>query len=200
MNSPNYAYFLGPKKISSSSNYLESLNAQRNVKRRNTEKQFGQQNHPKAQNEENSGSKARFIRRNECSQKEQNNQDMPSANIFNNRTRTRNYPITHMYTLSSKKESNQKKKEKAKVNINATKLKSGLCDLISDNGSSKAKNHKDNISYSSNISNNRAKIESDYVKRIIEKIANDAVGKIAKQNASFLDSLNSLLSKYFKKQ
>ena len=34
MNSPNYAYFLGPKKISSSSNYLESLNAQRNVKRR----------------------------------------------------------------------------------------------------------------------------------------------------------------------
>ena len=124
---------------------------------------------------------------------------MPSANIFNNRTRIRNYPITHMYTLSSKKESNHKK-EKAKVNINATKLKSGLCDLISYNGSSKEKSHKDNISYSSNISNNRAKIESDYVKRIIEKIANDAVEKIAKQNASFLDSLNSLLSKYFKKQ
>ena len=71
MNFPNYAYYFGKKKISSSSNYLESFNAPRNVKRRNKEKapnQFGQQNHPKAQNEENSGSKARFIRRNECNQ------------------------------------------------------------------------------------------------------------------------------------
>ena len=113
MNSFNYAYYPVKKNIIRSSNYLENLNAPRNVKRRNTEKvpnQFGQQNHPKAQNEENLGSKARFIRRNECNQKDQNSQDMPSANNFNNKTRTRNYPIVHIYSPSSKRESTQKKK------------------------------------------------------------------------------------------
>ena len=138
---------------------------------------------------------------------------MPSANKFNNRTR--NYNIPHIYSLSSKKESTQKKKENSNVNIDAIKLKFGLIDLISNNGSnngsSKVKSNRDNISYYSNISKNRAKIESDSVKEIIEKVANDAVAKIANenkkflkelktQNTSFLGSLNSLFSKYFKKQ
>ena len=227
MNYPNYTYYLEPKKISTSSNYLESFNAPRNVKRRNKEKVpnlFGHNYHPEAQNEENTGSKARFIRRNECNnQNDQNNKDMSSANKFNNRTR--NYPIAHIYSLSSKRESTQKKKEKGNANIYATKLKFGLSDLISNNGanngSSKVKSNKDNISYYSNISNNRATIESDSIKKIIEKIANDAVEKFAnenkknlininiifntlieelkKQNVSFLDSLNSLSSKYFLK-
>ena len=206
MNS-NYTYYFEPKKISTYSNVLENLNAPRDVKRRNTEKVpnlFGQHNHPKAQNEENSGSKARFIRRNECNQNIQNNQDMPSANKFNNRTR--NYNIPHIYSLSSKKESTQKKKENSNVNIDAIKLKFGLIDLISNNGSnngsSKAKSNKDNISYYSNISNNRAKIESDSVKKIIEKIANDAVGKIADENKKNLTNINKTfdtLIKEFKK-
>ena len=110
---------------------------------------------------------------------------MPSENNFINRTR--NYPIAHMYSLSSKRESTQKKK----------------CDLLSDNGSSKEKSHKDNISYYNNTSNNRAKIESGSVKKIIEKISNENkknLIKIKRQNVSLLDSLNSLLYKYFKKQ
>ena len=105
----------------------------------------------------------------------------PKQDLFAemNNNRTRNYLITHMYSLSSKREFTQKKKEKANVNINATKLKFGVCDLISDNGTSKAKSHKDNISYyNNNTSNNRAKIESDLVKKIIEKIANDTVEKL----------------------
>ena len=202
MNS-NYTYYFEPKKISTYSNVLENLNAPRDVKRRNTEKVpnlFGQHNHPKAQNEENSGSKARFIRRNECNQNAQNNQDMPSANKFNNRTR--NYNIPHIYSLSSKKESTQKKKENSNVNIDAIKLKFGLIDLISNNGSnngsSKVKSNRDNISYYSNISKNRAKIESDSVKEIIEKVANDAVAKIANENKKYLTDINNTFDKFLK--